>query len=436
VDQSRGGIFRCALAGCALAGCALALALLPTACATPTGTASPAIGAGSVAYTPALEEQPTGFVLAAQTTAAPAPQPAPRPAPPGDPYRDALADAYKAFKGLDDGKNADYIPVLAKVDSKLYGLALVTVQGAIYEIGSARQEFSIQSVEKPFTLARAIESVGADTVNERIGVNATGMRFNSILAIDLQKNIPSNKDHVIPAGNPLVNAGAITTVDLLPAGQGLDRWGTILANLEAFAGRALKVDDEVYKSETETNTHNQAIVQLLKDYEVIKGDPMQALDLYTRACAVSVSARDLAVMGATLANGGRNPVSGEQVVAAPTAAKVLAVVSTAGMYETSGEWLYRVGVPAKSGVGGGIVAVVPGRFAVGTFAPPLDQAGNSVRGQHAIEAVMKKLGGSLFASKPVPAAHRTGAAAPAPAAAPVAKGTAAAPTTPPVARGN
>ncbi|HEY7376420.1 MAG TPA: glutaminase A, partial [Polyangia bacterium] len=332
----------------------------------------------------------------------------------GDPFRDALADAYKAFKGLDEGKNADYIPVLAKVDPKLYGLTLVTVQGAIYEIGGARHEFSIQSVSKPFTLARAIESAGADLINQRIGVNATGQKFNSILAIDLLKNIPSSKEHVIPAGNPLVNAGAITTVDLLPPAQGLDKWQTIQANLEAFAGRALRVNDEVYRSETETNTHNQAIVQLLKDYEVIKGDPMQALDLYTRACAVSVSARDLAIMGATLANGGRNPVTAQQVVAPATAAKVLAVVSTAGMYETTGEWLYKVGVPAKSGVGGGIVAIVPGRFAVGTFAPPLDPAGNSVRGQRAVEAIMAKLGGNLFASRPAAPARRTRAEAPPP----------------------
>jgi len=298
-----------------ICACAAALALLPTACATPSGTAGATIAPSIVALTPPPEEA-TGFVLAAQTSGAPTTGPVARPAPAGDPFRDALADAYKAFKGLDEGKNADYIPALARVDPKLYGLALVTVQGAIYEIGGARQEFSIQSVSKPFTLARAIESAGADVINQRVGVNATGQKANSILAIDLLKNIPSSKDHVIPAGNPLVNAGAITTVDLLPPGQGLDKWQTIQANLAAFAGRALRVNDEVYRSETETNTHDQAIAQLLKDYEVIKGDPMQALDLYTRACAVSGSARDLAIMGATLANGGRNPVTAQQVVAA------------------------------------------------------------------------------------------------------------------------
>jgi glutaminase len=184
----------------------------------------------------------------------------------------------------------------------------------------------------------------------------------------------------------------------------MDKWTVILQNLEAFAGRKLTVNDEVYRSESETNTHNRAIVQLLKDYEVIEGDPMQALDLYTRQCSVSVSAHDLAVMGATLANGGRNPITGVQVVAPATASKVLAIVATAGLYETTGEWLYKVGVPAKSGVGGGIVAIVPGKYAVGTFSPPLDPAGNSVRGQRAVEAITQKLGGNVFAS--TPAGHR------------------------------
>jgi glutaminase len=341
-------------------------------------------------------------VLAAQPAsgASSGAAPAARPAPQGDPFRDALAEAYQSFKDLGEGKNADYIPSLASVDPKLYGLVIVTVQGAIYEIGSARSAFSIQSVSKPFTIARGIEVAGADAVQKRIGVNATGQPFNSILAVDLAKKLPSDKDHVHPAGNPLVNAGAISSVDFLPVSTGMDKWSVIVGNLEAFAGRRLAVDDEVYRSESETNTHNRAIVQLLKDYEVIQGDPMQALDLYTRQCSVSVSARDLAVMGATLANGGRNPLTGVQVVSPATAAHVLALVSTAGLYETTGEWLYNVGVPAKSGVGGGIVAVVPGRFAVGTFSPPLDAAGNSVRGQRAVAAIMKRLGGNVFASRP------------------------------------
>jgi glutaminase len=391
------------LAACwAAAGCAM-------------GGARAGGGGSNVAYAPPPVDLPSGVVLAA----APAPTPGTRsggarPAPAGDPYREALAAAYKSFKGLGEGKNADYIPALANVDSNLYGLVIVTVQGAVYEVGAAQKEFSIQSVSKPFTAARAIETAGAEELNKRIGVNATGQPFNSILAIDLLKKLPSDKDHVIPAGNPLVNPGAIATVDLVPVARGTDKWSVILGNIEAFAGRQLNVNEEVYKSESETNTHNRAIVQLLKDYEVIKGDPVEALDLYTRQCSISVSARDLAVMGATLANGGLNPLTGVQVVSAETAAKTLAVISTAGMYETTGEWLYKVGVPAKSGVGGGIVAVVPGRFAVGTFSPPLDSAGNSVRGQRAIEAMLQRLGGNVFASKPVGHARQTSAMVTAP----------------------
>ena len=392
------------------------------ACATSRGgpSTSPA-----VTYAPP-PDLPTNVVLATTTTAAPAGEPGGQiseygPSSQGDAaYRSALSDAYKSFKGLSEGKNADYIPILASVDPSLYGLVIVTVQGAVYEIGAARQEFSIQSVSKPFTVARVIETAGAEAVNKRIGVNATGQKFNSILAIDLLKNIPSDKEHLIPAGNPLVNPGAITTVDLLPVAAGMDKWSVIIGNLEAFAGRKLTVNDEVYRSESETNTHNRAIVQLLKDYEVIKGDPLQALDLYTRQCSVSVSARDLGVMGATLANGGRNPLTGVQVVSPATVAKALAIVATAGFYETTGEWLYRVGVPAKSGVGGGIVAVVPGRFAIGTFSPPLDPAGNSVRGQRAVEAMIQRLGGNVFASRPAGRAPQTGATGPAPAPAPTA----------------
>ena len=387
------------------------------ACATSRGgPATPP----AVTYAPP-PDLPANVLLATTTTTAPVAEPGGQsaeygPNPQGDgAYRDALSAAYKSFKGLSEGKNADYIPVLASVDPSLYGLVLVTVQGAVYEIGAARADFSIQSVSKPFTVARAIETAGAEAVHKRIGVNATGQKFNSILAIDLLKNIPSDKDHLIPAGNPLVNPGAIATVDLLPVAAGMDKWAVILGNLEAFAGRKLTVNDEVYRSESETNTHNRAIVQLLKDYEVIKGDPLQALDLYTRQCSVNVNARDLAVMGATLANGGRNPLTGVQVVSPGTAAKVLAIVSTAGFYETTGEWLYRVGVPAKSGVGGGIVAVVPGRFAIGTFSPPLDPAGNSVRGQRAVEAMIQRLGGNVFASRPAGRPPQTGATGPAPA---------------------
>jgi glutaminase len=331
-----------------------------------------------------------------------------RQAPGGDPYREAVAQAYRAHKGVAEGKNADYIPALAKVDAKLYGIVLVTVKGAIYEIGNARDEFSIQSVSKPFTLAWALESPGLEAVQKRIGVNATGQKFNSILAIELNQ---SQKRP--PPGNPFVNAGAIATVDLLPGSDSSAKWEAIMGAHSAFAGRRLSVNQDVYKSESETNTHNRAIVALLQDYEVVKGDPAQALDLYTRQCSISVSAHDLAVMGATLANGGRNPITNQQVVSPATAGRVLAVMATAGLYETTGDWMVTAGVPAKSGVGGGIVAVMPGRYAIATFAPPLDDSGNSVRGQRAIESIVTRLGGGVFASRPAATRSPTTAALPA-----------------------
>lgn len=314
--------------------------------------------------------------------------------PPTDAFQRSVGRAYTLFKGVTDGKNADYIPALAKVDPKLFGIALATVDGTLYEIGNSRSEFSIQSVSKIFTLARAIEVIGADGIEKRIGVNATGMPFNSIIAIE------TNKDKH-PAMNPLVNPGAIATVDALPFEDPNEKWSVIIGTYSSFAGRALGVNHEVYRSESETNTRNRAIATLLQAYEVIKGDASNALDLYTRQCSVSVSAKDLAVMGATLANGGKNPLTGQQVVKPDTVERVLAVMATAGLYETTGQWMYEVSVPAKSGVGGGIVAVVPGRFAIGTFSPPLDDAGNSVRGQRAIQSIVEDLGASVFASHPV-----------------------------------
>ncbi len=310
-------------------------------------------------------------------------------------YRGALSKAYADIRGDATGKNADYIPALAKVDSKLFGITLTTVDGAIYEVGATRENFSIQSVSKVFTLARAIEVLGADAVEKQVGVNATGMAFNSIIAVE--DNRAAKR---AAPGNPLVNPGAIATVALLPATTPDERWNQILSTHSAFAGRQLSVNQEVYKSESDTNTRNRAIGMLLHAYEVIKADPESAVDVYTRQCSINVTSRDLAVMGATLANGGRNPLTEQQVVKPETAARVLAVMGTAGLYETTGAWMFEVGAPAKSGVGGGIVAVVPGKFAIGTFSPPLDEAGNSVRGQKAIASIITQLGANPLAAEP------------------------------------
>jgi glutaminase len=300
----------------------------------------------------------------------------------------AFADGEKA----EGGKNADYIPALAKVDATQFSVVVATADGQVYALGDADQKFSIQSIEKPFTVARDIEELGAQEVEKKIGVSATGLAFNSIVAIELQKQSRP------PPGNPLVNAGAIAAVSFVPAASAEERWKKILDNLSGFAGRTLTVDQEIYKSESETNTRNRAIAWLMTAYESMGSDATEALDLYTRACSVSVSARDLAIMGATLASGGVNPVTHKKVVSPDTAARVLAVMMTAGLYENSGTWAYEVGIPAKSGVGGGIVAVVPGRYAIATFAPPLDAAGNSVRGQAAIASFVAQIGGNVFAA--------------------------------------
>ncbi len=311
--------------------------------------------------------------------------------PTEDQINAALRSAYSQAASIKEGKNADYIPYLAKVPSKLFAISLVTVDGKTFKVGDSEHAFPIQSIAKPFTMARLLEQKGAAAVEEKIGVNATGQAFNSIVAIE------SNKEH--PAGNPLVNAGAIATVSLLNASSPQQRWELISSNLNSFAGAQLPLNNEVYKSETATNTRNQAITRLLESGKVLGSDPVSTLDLYTRECSVGVTTPQLAVMGATLANGGLNPVTNKQVVSPETAERTLAQMATNGLYENSGEWLYRVGVPAKSGVGGGIVAVIPGRFAVAAFSPPLDEAGNSVRAQRAIELVVKALHGNLYAAE-------------------------------------
>jgi glutaminase len=315
----------------------------------------------------------------------------------------ALKSAYLKYKGLKEGKNADYIPALAKVNPELFGISLITADGQNYDIGDTKHPFSIQSISKVFTLADVMQARGAKLVDDKIGVNATGAKFNSIVAIE------DNEKH--RAGNPLVNAGAITTVSFVPGSTKDQRWQSILGTMNKFSGRTLSVDPEIYKSETDTNLRNKAISYLLKNYEVVQGNPDEVLDLYTRQCSVLVNSHDLAVMGATFANGGINPVTGEKVVNPEVVARTQAVMFTAGLYNTSGEWAYNVGVPAKSGVGGGIMAVVPGKFAVAAFSPRLDDAGNSVRAQRAIQQIVAQLGGNVFMAAPAAPAHVAGGTA-------------------------
>ena len=303
----------------------------------------------------------------------------------------ALEQAHAKYQTLEEGKNADYIPALAKVPSKLFGIALVTTDGRVYAVGDADATFSIQSISKVFTLSRVMQESGDAVIQQTVGVDATGQAFNSITAIEQYKG------HEM---NPLVNPGAIATTGMVAGKTDKEKWSKILDTYEAFAGRKLEVNKEVYESEAATNQRNQAIGALMYAYGLIQDDPKMVTDVYTRQCSVNVSAKDLAVMAASLANGGKNPVTKKQVVDAGHVPKILAVMATAGLYDDSGIWLYNVGLPAKSGVGGGLIAVAPGQFGIAAFSPPLDAAGNSVRAQRAIQYVAEQLGANPYASTP------------------------------------
>ncbi|HEX6749533.1 MAG TPA: glutaminase A [Longimicrobium sp.] len=339
-------------------------------------------------------------VLAVSGSAAAQPTPAsqrmPRPAAPAalsPPDIQAAVDAaFQRYRGLQEGKNADYIPVLAQVDPKLFGIALVTADGRVYTAGDAQTEVSIQSISKVFTMAEVIRELGPDTIEKSIGVDATGMRFNSIVSIELAQK--TGKSEL----NPLVNPGAIAATSMVRGSTADEVWARILGIHNEFAGRPLRVLNDVYRSESDTNQRNQAIGALMLAYGYIKSNWQQAVDLYTRQCSIGVNARDLATMAATLAFGGHNPVTQKQVMDPAQVPNVLAVMATAGLYDDSGKWLYTTGLPAKSGVGGGIIAVSPGKFGIAVVSPPLDEAGNSVRAQRAIADISNALGGNPFAA--------------------------------------
>lgn len=299
----------------------------------------------------------------------------------------ALNDAYSEYRGLKEGKNADYIPALAKVDSKIFGIALVTLDGKIYTAGDIKSEVSIQSISKVLTMAMVMDESGPEALYNNTGVDATGQAFNSIVAIELSRGAEMN---------PLVNAGAITTTSLVKGENYQEIWDKIIAKYSEFAGRDLRVLDDIYKSEAATNQRNRAIASLMAAYGHIKTDPLQATDIYTRQCSVGANARDLGIMAATLANAGKNPVTGTQVMVAENVPEALAIMATAGLYDDSGKWLYKTGLPAKSGVGGGIIAVSPGKFGIAVISPPLDSAGNSVRAQKAIADISRALGGNPY----------------------------------------
>jgi glutaminase len=311
--------------------------------------------------------------------------------PSGEAVKRLVMEAHERFRSVDQGQVSQVYPALARVPGDLFGICVVGTDGSVFQVGDAEHAFTVMSVSKPFVFALVCNLIGATGARERLGVNATGHAFNSLAGIERN---PDGRT------NPMVNAGAIATTSLAPGGNTDAKWRFIHDGLSRFAGRELPLNEEVYASATETNFRNRSIAWMLESVGRIYCDPAEAVDLYTRQCSLNVSAKDLAVMGATLADGGFNPVTREQVVHPDVCHYALAVMLTAGLYETSGDWLYEIGLPGKSGIGGGIVTVSPGKGGLGTFAPPLDEAGNSVRGQLAAQFLSQCLGLDLLVSTP------------------------------------
>jgi glutaminase len=312
------------------------------------------------------------------------------PAVPGtEPFQALVDEAHALFAGDRGGKNADYIPILATIPSELFGVAIATRDGRVYTAGDVDYRFSIQSVSKPFTAALVMQQYGGpEIIAEKIGVEPTGLPFNSKLALEIYK---------AKSVNPLVNAGAIAAVSLVKAKNEKDRWEKVLGNLQDFAGSSkLPLLEKVYDSEYSTAFGNRGIANLLFNSERLYSEPEEALRVYTKQCSVGINTVDLARMGASLANGGVNPKTGKRVLDETSVPELLAIMLTAGFYDESGRWSFDAGLPSKTGVGGGIVAVVPGRFAIAAFSPRLNEAGNSVRAQKAIRHIAGKLGVGIF----------------------------------------
>lgn len=306
-------------------------------------------------------------------------------------FQAVVDKAHATYAPLKEGANADYIPILTETPSDLFGVVIVTREGEVYTAGDVDYKFSIQSVSKPFTAALVMSQQGTEAIREKIGVEPTGMAFNSKMAVAIYDD---------RSVNPLVNAGAIAAVSMVNADSEEDRWNQVSQNIIDFAGEPLTVLEKVYQSEITTAFGNRAIANNLYNYGRLYSDPEEALRVYTRQCSVGVSAKDLGMMGATLANLGVNPKTGKQVMPAKDVPELLAIMATAGFYDESGDWMYDAGLPAKTGVGGGIVAVVPGQFAIATFSARLNKAGNSIRGLHAIRDIAGELGVGVYGPNP------------------------------------
>lgn len=302
--------------------------------------------------------------------------------------KDAAGEAYELYKNNTDGKNADYIPYLANIDKNLFGLSICLLDGTTIQLGDSAYRFGIESVSKVHTAILALRQYGAQKLLDMIGADATGLPFNSIMAILLENDHPST---------PLVNAGAIAACSMVqPIGDASKKWEAIVSNITELCGSAPQLIDELYKSESATNFNNRSIAWLLKNYNRIYDDPDMSLDLYTRQCSLGITAAQLSVCAATIAGNGLNPVTKKQVFDSSLSPKITSLIATVGFYEHTGDWLYTSGIPAKTGVGGGVMGVLPGQFGIAAFAPPIDSAGNSVKAQLAIKHVMNKLGLSVF----------------------------------------
>lgn len=297
-------------------------------------------------------------------------------------------DAFEASKAIKGGKNASYIPYLANVNPELFAVCMTFGDGTQIAVGDVDAVFGIESVSKVPTAILAMTQAGPEAVLDQIGANATGLPFNSITAIVLENHSPST---------PLVNAGAIAACSMVePKGDSDGKWKAICQNMAAMAGSDLTLIDELYKSESDTDFNNRSIAWLLKNYGRIYDDPDMSLDLYTRQCSMGVTTKQLSTMAATIAFDGLNPVTGKQAFPQHLAEKATSLISTVGFYQNTGDWIFKTGIPAKSGVGGGILGVMPGLFGIAAFSPPLDDAGNSVKGQDVIQRIMQELNLNIF----------------------------------------
>jgi glutaminase len=298
-----------------------------------------------------------------------------------------VAKAWSQNRNVPGGANADYIPALATVDSSLFGISVVTAAGETITAGDCDVEFAIESISKVFTMALAMDEIGAEAFHAKVGTDPTGLPFNSVMALALHGDKPMSA---------LVNAGAMSSTSLIPATSDEDRWAKILAVQGAFAGRTIRLSEAINASEQATNAHNRGIAWLLESAGYLYADPVGVCDVYTRQCSTMITTTDLAIMGATLANGGVNPHTGTRATKASNVPHILAEMTMEGLYESSGDWAYTVGLPGKSGVGGGLVAVAPGRLAIAAYSPKLDPHGNSVRAQKAVAEIADELELSLY----------------------------------------